>query len=1144
MFALHGSATDDGLPSGTLTVQWSQISGPSTAAFADASQPFTTVTLDSPGTYLLRLSASDGELSTSSDVTVVGLVNNGGGNQPPFVDAGPDQIIALPNPATLNGLAFDDGLPDGTLQIAWSKVSGPGDVVFTDPSNPKTTATFSIAGDYVLRLTASDSALSSSDDVRIVAGQLNGTRSSRGSEFWLMFQEALGSTPSVFITSEVNSTGTVSAPGVNFSQNFSLAAGQITSITLPSSILATGSENIQNFGVHIVADHEVTVYGLNLETFATDAYLGLPVTALGKEYINATYKNVNIINGTEFGIVAPYDSTTVTVTPSLTTGGRTGGVPYSFVLHRGKTYQFRNTTSPADLTGSIITADKPIAVFGAHQCGNVQGTFCNHLVEQLPSTDTWGTHFVTVPLATRKNGDTFRIIAQHDGTTIFINGQETARVDRGSFYETLIAKSSYIVSDQPVLVVQYSNGTSFDGVTADPFMIVVPPIEQYRAAYTVTTVQPNYFLINFINVVIPTSAKSTLQMDGTAVASSLFTDVVGSDFSTAQLSVGTGSHRLVSNVPFGVFVYGYASFDGYGYTGGIALAGVPGGNLAAAPATSTRALNTLACVVASVSDADLRALPAVNVDFTVTGSNPQNGSQDTDNNGQARFCYTGANTGADSITASIGTSTAAATVTWQADAGNQAPQVFVPASLDVSRPDALKLPGIVVDDGLPIGGTLTQQWSKVSGPGTATFTNGTAAVATVTFSAAGDYVLQLSASDTLLSGSASVTVHVTDSTANKAPVIAQLPVQTLDFSPNPAGTMTLSPTVTDDGLPVGAKLSFNWSIVSGSSTNITIVDSTSATTPLVIKDSGSNQSFVLRLTVDDSRLSSTMNVTINTITANHAPVVSPGAGGTITLPTNTFTLNGSVTDDGKPAGSTLSIQWQMQSGPAPVTFSSPTTAVTSVTFQNTPGTYVFRLTASDGQLTGSNAVQVTVNPVNKAPVVSVPGVPAITLPTNIVTLNGTVTDDGLPVNTLNISWAQISGPAPAVFSAPNQAVTQVTFSASGSYTFQLRADDTQLQTIGSVSVQVNPANKAPVVSAGPNQTIALPTTTVALTGTVTDDGLPNGAAVTQLWSQVSGPATVTFSAPTQKTTNATFTINGIDVLARPYGHRYPAQHKL
>jgi RHS repeat-associated protein len=1130
VFALHGTATDDGLPSGVLNIQWIEVSGPSTAVFANPAQAATSVSIDSPGVYVLRLTASDGQLSASSDVTVVGLVNNGGGNQPPFVGAGPDQIIALPNPAVLNGLAFDDGLPNGTLTISWSIVSGPGAVIFADPSNPKTTATFAVAGDYTLRLTADDSQLSSSSDVHIIASQLNGTRSSKGMEFWLMFGEILGSTPSVFITSETNASGTVSVPGINFSQNFTVAAAQITSVTLPTSVLATGSENIQNIGIHVVADHEVTVYGLNFEPQATDAYLGLPVTALGKEYINASYINVGIINGTEFGVVAPYDNTTVTVTPSQTTGGRTVGVPYSFVLHQGRTYQLRNTNVPGDLTGSIITSDKPVAVFGMHQCADIRGQACNHLVEQLPSTDTWGTHFVSVPLATRKNGDTFRIIGAKDGTNVSINGQQIATVNRGEFYETLITAPSYIVSDQPILVVQYSNGTTFDNsANADPFMIVVPPIEQYRASYTVTTMQPSQFLINFVNVVIPTSAKSALQLDGVPVAASAFTDVANSGFSTAQLSVGTGAHRLVANAPFGVFVYGFANFDGYGYTGGIALAGVPGGNLALVPASSTQAPNTLACSVASVTDADQHALPAVNVNFTVTGANPQSASVDTDNNGQGPFCYTGTNTGTDSIIASIGTSTAAASVTWQAAAGNQAPQVFVPQSLNVSRPASLVLPGVVVDDGLPLGGALTQQWSQVSGAGTATFTTPTAAVSKVTFSIAGDYVLRLSASDTQLSGSASVAVHVTDSSANKAPVITQLPTQTLDFNVNPGGTMTLSPTVTDDGLPVGSILAYNWTMVGGS-TNLTIVNPTSGSTPLVIKDAGSNQSFTLRLTADDSRLSSTMSVTINTITANHAPTVSPGNGGTITLPTNTFTLNGSVTDDGKPAGSALTIQWQMQSGLAPVTFSSPNTAVTTVTFQNTPGTYIFRLSASDGQLTSSNSVQVNVNPANKAPVVSIPFVPAITLPTNVVILNGSVTDDGLPSNTLNISWVQISGPASVVFSAPNQPVTQATFSISGSYTLQLRADDTQLQTTANVTVQVNPANKAPVVSAGPNQTIALPTNTVTLTGTVTDDGLPSGATVTQQWSQVSGPATVTFSAPAQKTTNATFSIDGTYVL--------------
>src|SRR5262249_5742974 len=73
-------------------------------------------------------------------------------------------------------------------------------------------------------------------------------------------------------------------------------------------------------------------------------------------------------------------------------------------------------------------------------------------------------------------------------------------------------------------------------------------------------------------------------------------------------------------------------------------------------------------------------------------------------------------------------------------------------------------------------------------------------------------------------------------------------------------------------------------------------------------------------------------------------------------------------------------------------------------------------------------------------------------------------------------------------------------------------------------------NKAPVVNAGPAQTIQLPGTAL-LTGSVTDDGLPQGGTLTISWSVVSGPGTVTFSAPNSATTNAAFSAPGVYVLA-------------
>ncbi len=90
-------------------------------------------------------------------------------NQAPSVNAGPNQTVALPANASLNGTVTDDGLPNPPAAVTstWTKFSGPGVVTFGNASAVDTTASFSQSGIYVLRLTANDGALSVSDDVQI-----------------------------------------------------------------------------------------------------------------------------------------------------------------------------------------------------------------------------------------------------------------------------------------------------------------------------------------------------------------------------------------------------------------------------------------------------------------------------------------------------------------------------------------------------------------------------------------------------------------------------------------------------------------------------------------------------------------------------------------------------------------------------------------------------------------------------------------------------------------------------------------------------------------------------------------------------------------------------------------------------------------
>jgi hypothetical protein len=165
---ISGLATDDGIPIRLLSSSWSQLSGPGPVSFGNVSSTTTTAAFSLAGTYTLRLTATDSALSTSDNV-VITVNPNGTVNTAPVVNAGPDQTITMPASASLAGSATDDALPTGSsLSRTWTKVSGPGTVSFGNASSAVTTAAFSLAGTYTLRLTATDTALSTSDNVVFV----------------------------------------------------------------------------------------------------------------------------------------------------------------------------------------------------------------------------------------------------------------------------------------------------------------------------------------------------------------------------------------------------------------------------------------------------------------------------------------------------------------------------------------------------------------------------------------------------------------------------------------------------------------------------------------------------------------------------------------------------------------------------------------------------------------------------------------------------------------------------------------------------------------------------------------------------------------------------------------------------------------
>ncbi|MGD9905291.1 MAG: PKD domain-containing protein [Vicinamibacterales bacterium] len=161
---LDGSAGDDGRPS-PLSIAWSVVAGPGTVTMPDATAIRTSARFGAPGTYVLRVTATDGASEAVDEVTVTVTA----ANAPPTVSAGPSRTITLPAPVQLAGTANDDGQPEspGTLTLAWSVVRGPGAVTFLAPDSAQTSARFAVAGSYLLRLTAFDGAVKVHDEVTV-----------------------------------------------------------------------------------------------------------------------------------------------------------------------------------------------------------------------------------------------------------------------------------------------------------------------------------------------------------------------------------------------------------------------------------------------------------------------------------------------------------------------------------------------------------------------------------------------------------------------------------------------------------------------------------------------------------------------------------------------------------------------------------------------------------------------------------------------------------------------------------------------------------------------------------------------------------------------------------------------------------------
>lgn len=997
---LEGSVSDDGLLYGSeMIVEWSAISGPGTVSFNDASDPAAVATVDQSGTYVLRLTANDGELTASDEVEVTVFL----GNLPPVVNAGAD-ITVSETPALLSGNVSDDGLPAGeSLTVMWTQISGPGTASFNNAAQANTTVSFSEGGSYVLRLTASDSEYSASDEISVnVTGNQPPVADAGPDQ---ILELTIPVPPS-----ETNTPP--EPPAMADRWIYDLAQPGLTGLVIDASGVEAGRHGICAAGVDVYVGgifnyaNSVEVQGLGRWNCDWSAlYDPRPLNPADTNSLPIGF----IRRGSK---VNPVDARGEYVyvggafLKDLNNDG--SGEPLALWDGSGWEYWFdRHLTWSTIAIWDIEAASDAVYVVGSFKYQLTNDLYGFTPVPGLPEISS----------IAKWNGSEWEAMGQGITNRTQIQYPATVQTVAVAPNGDVFAGGNFVM-DTPwgaASNIVWWNGTEWKPIGKGPNGVVndiaiddagkmyvagrfniAGGIPANNVAKVVFNPDSQTWVWSSLGTGssngIPSLLVEALAIRGNDLyAGGLFTMAGGRSAQRVARWDGSGWWPLGSASVNGVnnWVYSLASGPDGIYVGGVftTAAGQPAGGIALWGVPKRPTLECPEDVLVNNapptgSEVVLTAYPGhpCGIPLTVTW-NVDGGAVEQTNELPAGT--TAPNT-AVSFTGTFvpGVHTVEVTVN-----DGITPPLTCSVTVTILSPATTILYGSVTDDGLPAGIT-NAQWTLVSGPAAVSFGTPDNPVTSASFIEVGTYILRLTGDDTLLNDWDEVMVIVgAEGDANNPPSVDAGANRNVLLS----DTVSLTGTVSDDGLP--APLQTLWSVISGPGT-VTFGDASQPVTTATFSEAGT---YVLRLTADDTELSFSDEVTIVvSAQVNEPPVVSTGDDMSLMLAEDGYvrtSLSTSAEDDGLPIG-VLDVNWSKASGPGNVLFSSQD-GIYKAMF-NTAGTYVLRLTADDSQLSAYDEITVVVYDYASEPVVDVSALNELGVITAPTAITGTI-DSSIPI---------------------------------------------------------------------------------------------------------------------------------------------------
>lgn len=995
------------------------------------------------------------------------------GNQKPVVTVGSNQSLTLPtNSTTVTGSSTD---PDGTIaSYLWTKQSGP-TATLANQTTTTLTLTDLLAGVYVFRLTATDNGGETGfNEVTITVLDPSANQppvASAGGNKTL----TLPTNTTVLSGSATDTDGTVTT------YSWTKVSGPAATLANENTATLTLTDLVQGIYVFRITatddDGDIDTDDATI-TVNPAAVNQVPVANAGID--RALVLPTNSVNLTGSGSdpdgsIASYLWTKQSGPAATLTNANTATLQLTGLVLG--TYVFRLTVT--DNSGATGFDEATVTVTAANQAP-VANAGPNKTIQlptnstTLPGTGSDADGSVTAYLWIKVSGPA-ATLTNNTTNTLSLSG---------------LVQGTYVFR---LTVTDNNSATGSDDVTLTVQAANVPPVANAGPARTIT-----------LPVNSTTLNGSGTDADG-SVASYLWEKVSGP---AASLSNQTTAVLTLTGLVQGAYVFRLTVTDNNGAT-----------HTAQTTVTVLPATINQAPVADAGPDFGI-TLPTNTTDIFGSGSDPDGtvaGYLWTKVSGPTAT-IAGTTTATLSLSSLLaGTyvfrltvtdnlgATASDDITLIVSNINQSPTVVASDDEILTLPNSSTSVLAVASD--PDGTIANYVWTLQSGPNSPSLTGITTSILNITGMIAGTYVFRITVTDNN-GATAFDQVNIIVQTSTNINPVANAGADVTVFLPT--NTVILNGSGSDAD---GTIASYGWTQIAGSAATLA-----NAATSVVTISNLVAGTYSFRLTVTDNAGGtgiSDVNVTVNPSTANQTPLADAGPNIAITLPNNSTNLIGSGSDGD---GSIASYSWIKLSGPG-VTLTNENTAVLSL-HDMVEGVYIFRLTVTDDDgAAASDNVQVTVFPstVNQSPVVNAGANRTILLPTNTTTLTAIGSDpDG---NIASYFWTKQLGPA-ATLAGETTNVLTLSGLLAGVYTFRVVVTDNNGSTaFDEVNVTVLPAgtNTPPIVNAGIDRVVVLPTNTLNLTGSAADT---DGSITAYAWTKISGPTGTLTNANTNTLTLA------------------------